>query len=317
MIRPSIIVAGLVLLLAGCALPGADGPVQSAQTGGIGGTGGPQLSQLGDDRKPSGGIGGTGSALTGMFGTITGFGSILINDQVVELGPALSAAARSMGVGSTVLVEAAGTGGGLTAVRLSEFHPIEGVVEAVADDFTSLEIMGVQVDLAEDIIVEDRVGRLVSAGSIKPGAAVAVSGLWRSGRVDAGKLRLLPADAPARLRGQLAAGAGSIAGVAVDFYCCVVPPGPVFADLAGVYVAGRFEAREGRFGLEALFSGAVGRLIFEGYLAPNGDDPGVHLSGFGLPAVTADIALEVDRRAIFTGALTDRFIIEDAAYDAE
>jgi uncharacterized protein DUF5666 len=262
--------AALPLLPAACR--GGDGVASAERRG------------AGDD----GGIGGTG-----VFGSVTGLGSLRVNGLLLETSAATAVetlAGAPVLPGDTVAAEAVRRDGGdrLLATRVAVFHPLLGPLERTAGG--GWAVLGTRLLLAADTPVRDGRGDPVAPAALRPGQAVAVSGLWRDEAVVATSLRLLDdgaAMAPvAALRGLLRAEAGAlvVGGTRVDARNMPAAPG-----------VGSFVTVHGRPGAGgglvaevieerplAVFSGRISALSVEGFAAPNRDAPGHHLSGFGL-----------------------------------
>ncbi len=97
----------------------------------------------------------------------------------------------------------------------------------------------------------------------------------------------------------------SIGGTAVDLACCGAT-GSGFASVSGAYRDGRLVAERVAAGMAALFATPIDRLVVEAFLARNPDDPGFHLSGFGIPMdPDSPIPPTVGQRSIFVGRLQD------------
>jgi hypothetical protein len=277
--------------LAGCAQP--SGPGRQLATGpgegGIGGTG------VRPDEE--GGLGGTG-----VFGTITGFGSIHLNGLRVEIPAGVPVA--GLQVGNTVAVVAVRDGDVLKAGGVAPVVPLAGPIDGLDPVHGQLSVMGTPVLL-------DQAAQPIDLRRLALGDRVEVSGIWRSGVVVATRVARV-ADGDARVAGLLTgAGIGQrIGGTAIDLACCTgVETG--YATVRGAYVDGRLMAREIEAGTAALFGPSVGRLVVEAFLARNPDDPGYHLSGFGIPMDPASrVTLTVGQRSIFVGRLDEAFTIE-------
>jgi hypothetical protein len=138
---------------------------------GIGGTGAPSQAVLQADR----GIGGTG-----IVAVITGFASVCLGGREVALDagvPVLVDAADSvpaaLRAGQVAIVEAAGAGGELRAVRIRVRHEVSGPVEAV-EAGGMLRVAGQRVAITAETLGE----RAPTVGQW-----VAVSGLHRPDEV--------------------------------------------------------------------------------------------------------------------------------------
>lgn len=286
--------------------------------GGIGGTGAPARQKtIAGGEESEGGIGGTG-----IFGTVTAFGSIVVNGLTVEFGEtaleeqtSIVGQSPPLAVGSTVLVEAERTDGGWVAVRVSPFLPIVGPVTLIEPASETLSVMGTNILLDDDVIITDRRGyvdgKIVRLDALKPGDRLAVSGLWKGGEVIASRIDRLD-DGPDSLRGLLLPSDDGliVGGTALEQACCDDVTAPAFVDLSGDYHDGRITVDLLGAGPMLLFSGEVNRLVVEAFLARDPDGEGFHLSGFGIPAdQSATIAAEPGVRSLFVGAYDDAFLI--------
>jgi hypothetical protein len=259
--------------------------------------------------KEEGGIGGTG-----IFGSVTGLGSLRVNGLRLETraDTAIESLARDGAPvlpGDVVAAEAVRVDGGLRATRLAVFHPLIGPAEFGPDG--TLEVLGTPVAVPAGTPVRDADGAPLAV--LPAGATVAVSGLWRGEGVVAGSLRLLDGPPRAELRGQLRRmGFGLAVGrTRLDrrglpgleperFVVIQGRQGP-----AGLVVEGLAERPL------AVFSGAVGALSVEGFVALNATEPGFHLSGFGLPLDSGSARIPpVGQRQLMLGRYGQAFRIE-------
>jgi len=169
-------------------------PAEAQQSDrGIGGTG--MRVSRGEDR----GIGGTG-----YFGTITAFGSIVVNGEHVGL-PATTIVVvdgvrrntAALKVGQVVRVAALGGSGQRRAVRVDVTREVVGPVESVAADGQTLVVLG-------QTVVPPPGLRLP-----RPGTRVAVDGLRRpDGTVEASLIS--PAAGPDQIAGTVSYGADGL-----------------------------------------------------------------------------------------------------------
>ncbi|MEM1074137.1 MAG: DUF5666 domain-containing protein [Pseudomonadota bacterium] len=137
----------------------------------------------GDDDVEAGTIG------TGIMGEITGLGSIHVSGVRIALPQNLVLRAPdgtvrqagAVSAGETVVVDAVPSQDGLTATRISHFHPIVAPVESISSDH--LRLLSLDIDIAG-----------LSANGLAPGDWVAVSGLWRDNTLVASHLRPMAAQ---------------------------------------------------------------------------------------------------------------------------
>ena len=291
---------GLTLLpglaLAACA-PGRD-PARQASAGGEGGIGG-----------------------TGVFGTVSALGSVLVNGLRLQTwaGTAIeSLAARGAPVlpGEAVAAEVVRDADRLLATRLAVFHPLIGPLEVL--EAGGFAVLDTRVLLPPGVPIRDAEGREAAGpAGLRAGMTVAVSGLWRGDAVVSGAVRVLRQEGPARqavLRAQLRRGpAGPMVGgtrllgqgpqdgIATDRFVTVqgVPQG------TGLVVEAIDERPIG------VFSSRIAALSVEGFLAPNRLDPGFHLAGFGLPLDPGSrITPRAGGRQLFLGRYDAGFRVE-------
>lgn len=280
--------------------------------------GGPTVGSAIGTGHSEGGIGGTGVRPdeegglggTGVFGTVSGLGSIHLNGLRMEV-PA-DVAVEGLAVGDTVAVETVLEGGELHAQRVAQVLPLAGPIDRLDPARRQLSVMGTPVLLEVGATVSDHDHSPLAAIDLAVGDWLEVSGIWRSGAVVASRIVRVPASDSIRIAGLLVGGGSirSIGGTAVDLGCCADTV-PGFASVRGTYVDGRMVAQRADAGTAALFAPSVDRLIVEAYLARNLDDPGFHLSGFGIPMDPASpVPPTVGQRSIFVGRLDGDFLIE-------
>lgn len=309
---------GILLLLAGCAPRGGEPGVRAAAGNhgedGIGGTGAAPIRPDPDPRDE--GVGGTG-----VFGTVTGLGSILVNGLRVEIPESLAARpliagspGGDAGVGHTVAATVEAVGGTVTARDLVNVFPLVGPIGAPPPAGAGLTVMGTPVVLdAGTVIIDGRTGSPLARGELGPGDRVAVSGLWRFGTVLASRLERVGPEAGDVAAGLLrrAGGRWRIGGTAVDLDCCEAGAGGSFTAVAGRYRDGVLVANRLERGAGRLFAGDVQRLVVEAFLARNPDGEGYHLSGFGIPLdPDSRIPATTGSRSLFAGRLMRNLLVE-------
>ncbi len=290
--------------------------------GGIGGTGAPSRERLlVDIDEKEGGIGGTG-----IFGTVTGFGSIIVNGQTIDISDAAKASEKSLvgrdlplAMGSTVIVEAKSDGVDWVADRVSLFLPIVGPVTAVDREAGAVAIMGTPVLLGADTALIDRRGyvdgKVIGINLIEPGDRLAVSGIWNGGEVIASRIDRLENEGPHGLRGLLlkVGRTAAIGGTLLDDACCERLEAPAYVSVVGAFADGRLHVDRADAGSTLLFSKEIDRLIVEAYLVRDPDGVGFHLSGFGIPAdQSSSVNAMPGVRSLFIGAYGDAFRIQQS-----
>ena len=266
-------------------------------------------------KKPKGGIGGTG-----VVGTLTDFGSLLVNGLVIEtsartqvsdaFGPSVLA---GLAIGQSLTIEAETTqlfGSETTdavyeAIRVHITHPVVGRVTEVDTRGERALVAGVPVTLEPGAL-----GRFV------PGSRMAVSGLWRGISVVASRVEPVDAAGKDVIAGEVG-GIGGTGQPLIGGRAVTAPVESLPAPGTFVTAIGR-DAPEG-FRVEKLtpgrFFGAAGALTdlsVEGYLEPIAAAPRFALSGLGHSFdEAAALASLSDARAVFSGAYDGSFVVED------
>lgn len=287
-------------------------PLCVAGDSGIGGTG------IADDQ----GIGGTGVLAdrgiggTGIVGTITGFGSILVNGFEVDV-PADLPVSTDDGVvtpavlrrGQVVALTADPSGGRLTARSLEVRHVVAGPVTAVDRSAGIVRVMGQSVRMTSDTLGDRLDG-------IRPGMALRISGLRDgAGEIHASRVDRLPAGRPDVLTGAVTAvdrHGFSVAGVRIGR---PPPSGLSVGDevsVRGAYDGGRLTAAALRLWPRVPFGGRVRTLSVEGYLARPRSGRGFRLDGMTVqPPAAAGAA--PGQRVVIDGSVGhgDRFTVHE------
>jgi len=164
-----------------------------------------------------GGIGGTGITTweggiggTGVVGTITGFGSIIINglhvnyDQKHSVDSALGAMTpERFAVGQVVAAQTTYAGGRLVAVRLVHHLALAGPVQAIDPVTRKIRVLGEAVHVMP--------GAVIGAGRVEDlrvGQSVMVSGLRGADGVFASRIDPSPQEMGAVVSGTVSAKAG-------------------------------------------------------------------------------------------------------------
>lgn len=247
-----------------------------------------------------GGIGGTGIEQVAVLGSVTGFGSLLINGVTVDLPEGLSVAsvlgdrpAAEIALGEILAVRAIEAGPGrFEAVSATALVALVGPVTSRPG--APLRVMGARVDLPG-----------ATTQALSPGARVAVSGFWRGPRLIATRLTRAPDGAANHVFGDVrrdAAGAPYIGGVKLAPRAAVPRLG-VAALLSGAWGAEGFApARAEVLSPRALLGAPTNRVSIEGY-ARAGAAGGGDIDGFGLRIDPgARLGQIEDGRAVVIGA---------------
>jgi hypothetical protein len=248
---------------------------QNAQPG-IGGTGKtPGIGGTGQIAGTPPGIGGTG-----IIGTVTGFGSIIVNGFEVDYAPDIpitfkdrTVRPNALRIGQVVEIEAEGSGKILRARRLSIRHEVAGPIERIDVSRRIAVIFGQRVEIPEGVISTGNGSRKLKFSDLAAGDHIDVSGLRRAnGVIAASRIEKTGPGETAVLRGRVTASGQSsfsVNGMRID-----APVGGRPATLSsgrdvqitGTAIRGALRAR--RINLLALrpFSGRVRRLSVEGYV---------------------------------------------------
>lgn len=274
------------------------------------GTGtGTDIDIAGGKKTPKGGIGGTG-----IVGTITDLGSVILNGRRVETPAGLVAttalgeiAIAALGIGDQVTIEAETGAAGLIARRIHLAHPAIGRLSGAPGGL--LQVSGALIQPEPNAVL-----------SARPGDMVAVSGVWRGDRVIASKIAPIAASAGA-LSGTLrpgTAGGWTIGGVPVTLPSGALAEADGFATVTGRSANGAFRAETLAMG---RFTGAAGPLValsVEGYLAPTSTAPFHTVDGLGHSfAPETDLLPYLRQRTLFQGTYDGTFVLDEGLALAE
>jgi len=127
---------------------------------------------------------------TGIIGTITGFGSIIVNGIHIHFPPNMMVntimgpiPARNLRIGQVVAVETQTISGRKVAQAMTMRHALAGPVEAVDPQNQTIRIMSQTVRVPDPaLFAQAQRSSAIPYGGIRPGQVVVVSGL-RNGRV--------------------------------------------------------------------------------------------------------------------------------------
>ena len=307
----------LILCVAIVAVPTATIAQSRLSDPGIGGTG----HQPGEGN----GIGGTGQPFnqnpgiggTGIIGTITGFGSILVNgyevdyaaDQPINSDFGTPVHADALRVGQVVEVEAEGDGGHLQARTIAVQHEVAGRVESVDRASGTLVVLGQTVS-AQNGIIADKNGQSVhSISDLAVGDSIEVSGLRRDdGVIAASRIEKRAAAGPTFIRGTVTAvGNGGFAVSGYQLALAPNLPSPTVGTrvaVTGSISQGSFVPRRVERVPETPFGGRLKRLSIEGFV---GRGPGSTLSVRGMPLAATKGAAQsrFGERVIINGPLDE------------
>ncbi|MEM9755114.1 MAG: hypothetical protein AAF914_03930 [Pseudomonadota bacterium] len=271
---------------------------------GLAGAGAPLPAQETERRRPEGGIGGTG-----IVGTLTDFGSLIVNGMAIETpSPTVTDAfgARSLdslAIGHSLTIEARRTEtAGLVAERVHLTQPVIGTVGFATPDGRSGVVDGVPVVLEPG-----------AEGLLRPRARVAISGLWRGREVVASRVDAVPdgLDVLAGVVETRAAGTMVVSGRQVVLDGLDAPAPGAFVTVIGRTTGLVLEARGLR---EGRFFGSAGPLVslsVEGYLQPRAGAPFFAVSGLGHSFDAAAMLNPfVGMRTLFDGGYDGTFRVE-------
>ena len=227
------------------------------------------------DEEKEGGILGTG-----IVGTISGLGSIVVNGQTIEFDPGLAirdgvtaATADALALGHTVAVVAQKADGAWRAVSIRQVLPLVGPVTIDADG--QPRVLGTQIVLHS------------GEESLMSGDWVAVSGLWQDRQVVASRLEKLASGQTARIEGSILDQAADRPLVVGDTRIAgIVPRHAEIGDVVRAFGAvsqGGLEATRLETG---LFLETPSIVLVEGYLSPPGPAGVYTLLGSNLIAFT-------------------------------
>jgi hypothetical protein len=282
------------LLLAAC----ATAPMQSAQNDprngdGVGGTG-VSRGMVADNRNGDG-VGGTG-----ILGTISGFGSIIVNGLELEYDRVTRvevdgrpASLEDLKVGQVILGTARTKNGELYLDSIEMLHAVTGPIETIDHDAQTMTVLGqkVRVNLGGDA------GAIESFKTLTKGDVVSISGLrMADATIVATRIDQRPDDGRLIVRGLASAvssGSVRVGGldIPLDNQSTISP----VKDGGRVFVSGRMV--NGRFtpdvviGSPALpFENGVNDVSLEAYVPGSAGQilmiEGVAVDGAALPAGT-------------------------------
>lgn len=282
---------------------------QTVADRGIGGTG------ISDN---DGGIGGTG-----IIGTITAFGSVIVNGLEVEFDnttplsyDATPGTSDGLSIGQVVAIEAATVASQLVAQSIAVQFAVSGPISSLSSAERTLTVLGQTIALGPNALIDSN---SLQASDFAVGRWVTVSGLRRpDGRIVASLVERRAAEGIASLRGTV--GTRTSAGFRVGDQTVVVADGAALPEPGrSVFFAGRLT----QSGLVAdnievapivPFDGRMSRLSLEGYLGVSRDQ--LVVNGFVItldaaaasrldetPALTAGSRIKIDARFSGDGTL--------------
>ncbi len=299
-----------------CVLSTATVAEAPSKAPGIGGTG----YQPGEGN----GIGGTGEpqqrnapGATGIVGTVTGFGSILVNGFEVDYAGATPTTAdlyggldpKSIRVGQVVEIEAEGDGKHLTARRIAVRYEVAGPIESIDPRSGTVRVLGQTVAADKSIVGTSRSGTL---SDLAVGDRIDVSGLRRAdGVIVASRIDMSNVGKPAWLRGQVETAGDNgfiVNGVRIAPSTFDRASAPVAGDavaIQGSYSAGTFQAAKITRLPKEPFAGRFAHLSIEGFVSDRGGG-GRFIGGLHLGEGASAANLRSGDRVIVDGRIGDR-----------
>lgn len=259
-----------------------------------------------DLNQPKGGIGGTG-----IVGTLTDFGSLIVNGLRVEI-PADLAVETALGtvsqgqlaLGHTLTIEANRPGSNLTAQRVRLVHPVIGQVQSPTPDGKQLVVGGIPI--------------MVEAGApldIPDHGMVAVSGAWRQTMIVASRIEPAQPDPVMGVSGTLRptrTGEWTIGSLPIMLPIGTKAVPGAFATASGMLKNGTLFAQSVQIG---RFTGAAGPLVslsVEGYFAPTATAPFHTIDGLGHQlSAKSDLSGLIGRRVLLSGSYDGLFVVEN------
>jgi hypothetical protein len=206
------------------------------------------------------GIGGTG-----VFGLLTGFGSIFVNGLEIQIDPSQSApsdaddtAPQPLRVGQVVRVVASANGSQLQAVSVGIEHEVIGPIDSVDADASRIVILGQTVDVADVAAKADLAqGQWAAVAGFRDGADVIHASLIEpapEGRFQViGEADKMPDFAASAIAAAKLSGRITVRGTLVDGE----------AKVSSVALWSYFDPKRPlkRLSIEGYFDAAVGRKV--------------------------------------------------------
>jgi len=300
--------------------------VVAERPGGVGGTGiqGGEPGGVGGTGVVAGGAGGVGG--TGIYGTITGFGSIIVNGIHIETPQAVPVrtifGARPPGelrIGQVVSVIADGDGSRLTARDIELDLAAVGPVSAIDRESGTIEVLGQTVRVDAGTRLGDPGSRdFGGLEGLRVGDTITVSGLHGDGYLQASRIDRRTGDTAVSLSGPVSRIDGDavfIGNQRLEF-ADGRPAGLEVgrrARVVGVVSGNALRAYQTDVGPATPFAGRVKRLSVEGLVsrARSGRDFRIGGLRVGREALGSEA---VGRRAVINGEVTrDRSVRIDRA----
>lgn len=255
-----------------------------------------------ENTEPRGGIGGTG-----IVGTLTDFGSVIVNGLSVQLPADLMVetvfgpmAAERLAIGHNLTIEAEIRGSDLWAKRVALVYPLIGRLDGGATP----SVAGVPLKIEQGAVV-----------NTTPEQSVAVSGVWNGSDLVASRITPMKGRGATIAAGTLretSLGAWSIGAVPVNLPDGAKPEDGAFATAIGRYADGKLQTETLKLGRFTGAAGPLTALSVEGFLAPTAQAPFHTIDGLG-HSLSADSRVEryLGRRVLLSGSYDGLFNVED------
>jgi len=288
--------------------------VVAERPGGVGGTGiqGGSPGGVGGTGVVAGGSGGVGG--TGIYGTITGFGSIIVNGIHIETPQTVPVRSVfgdqppvELRIGQVVSVIADGDGPRLTARSIELDLAAVGRITAIDRKAGTIDVLGQRVRVDAETRLGDP-GSLDYGGlaGLRVGDTISVSGLHGNGYLQASRIDRRSGDTAVSLSGPVSRIEGDtvfIGNQRLEF-ADGRPAGLEVgrrARVVGVVSGNALRAYQTDLRPATPFAGRVKRLSVEGLVSRARGGQGFRVGGVRVGRETMDDGAAVGRRAVVSG----------------
>jgi len=285
--------------------------------GGVGGTGvqGGGPDGVGGTGVVAGGPGGVGG--TGIYGTITGFGSIIVNDLHIETPQGVPVRSvfgdqppADLRIGQVVSVIADGDGPRLTARSIELDLAAVGRITAIDREAGTIDVLGQQVRVDAETRLGDPGNRdFGGLAGLRVGDTISVSGLHGDGYLQASRIDRRRGDAVVSLSGPVSRIEGDavfIGNQRLDF-ADGRPAGLEVgrrARVVGVVSGNSLRAYQTDLRPTTPFAGRAKRLSIEGLVSRARSDQGFKVGGLRVGRESLGEGADIGRRAVVSGEIT-------------
>ena len=258
------------------------------------------------------GIGGTG-----IFGTITGLGSVLVNGLTVEFdqetvitNDGVLVAAAALAVGQVVSIEAGSRDGGLQARSIAITNAVSGPITAIAASGSQIEVLG------QTVTVNSASLKTPAPINLSAGQWVTVSGLRNAqGTIVASRVSRRAAGGRISVRGPVTARTTN--GFTIG-RLSVFAPGVAHtieqgrtALAVGALTSAGLRAAQIKVASEVLFDGNISRLSIEGFVGRR-ESQRINISGIQISVTDATAVQGREGNQLFPNdRVTVDAVIED------